>query len=74
MVSPHSRPYQRFLTKLKMAREQAGLTQVEVARKLRVPQQTVSRMEIGERRVDALEFMALADLYEKPLDYFRPEA
>jgi hypothetical protein len=41
--------YRRFLKRLRAARERAGLTQVEVARRLRVPQSYVSKSESGER-------------------------
>ena len=62
--------YRQFLSRLRAARESAGLTQVEVARKLRVPQSYVSKSESGERRVDAVELAALAKLYRKPLSFF----
>lgn len=46
------------------AREQAGLTQVEVAKKLAKPQSFVSKYERGERRLDFTEFIELAGLFE----------
>ena len=62
--------YRRFLERLKGARHEAGLTQVEVARRLRRPQSFVSKIESGERRVDVIELEDLAHLYRKPLTYF----
>jgi transcriptional regulator with XRE-family HTH domain len=41
-------------------REKAGLTQHQLARKLRKPQSFVAKYEGGERRVDVIEFMAIA--------------
>lgn len=52
-----------MLRRLREAREQAGLTQVEVADALGQPQSWVSRSETGERRVDAVELQRFARLY-----------
>ncbi len=62
--------YRRFLVRLRIARRSAGLTQAEVARRLRRPQSYVSKCESGERRVDAVELARFARLYGKPLGYF----
>ncbi len=62
--------YRRFLEKLKQARQEAGLTQVEVAKRLRRPQSFVSKIESAERRVDVVELQDLAHLYGKPLSFF----
>ena len=70
MVSAHSRRYQHFLARLRAARQEAGLTQVEVAKKLRKPQSFVSKCESGERKVDAVELGDFARAYTKPLEYF----
>lgn len=66
----HSPPYQRFLGRLRQARREARLTQLEVAARMRKPQSFVSKCESGERRVDVVELAAFARLYRKPLDYF----
>lgn len=68
--SIYSVRYQAFLQRLKQARVEAGLTQVEVAQKLNQPQSYVSRCESGERRVDAVELSDFATIYRKSLDYF----
>lgn len=68
----HTPAYRMFLRRLVAARQAAGLTQVDVARALRLPQSRVSRMESGQRRVDVIELRDLADLYERPLTYFVP--
>jgi len=62
--------YKRFLTRLRQARTEAGLTQTDVAARLRRPQSFVSKIESGERRVDVVELAELARLYGKPLTYF----
>lgn len=65
--------YRRLVERLKAARLEAGLSQVQVAEALGVPQQHVSRVELGERRVDPTELAELARLYGKPLAYFLEE-
>lgn len=72
MRSVHTPAYRHFLTRLVAARQKAGLTQVAVARALRVPQSKISRMESGERRVDVIELQELARLYRKRIAYFLP--
>lgn len=64
--------YHHFLKRLRAAREEAELTQTEVAARLRRPQSYVSKCEAGERRVDVVELGAFARLYKKPLDFFVP--
>lgn len=59
-----------MLERLREARQAAGFTQVEVAERLGAPQQFVSQVELGERRIDPLELKELAELYRKPLAYF----
>ncbi len=43
-------------------RKEAGLTQEELARRLRVYQSFVARIESGERRVDVVEFIKLGEV------------
>jgi transcriptional regulator with XRE-family HTH domain len=59
-----------FVKKLKKARLDAGLTQLEVADKLGASQSWVSKIEIGELRVEAIWLNRLAKLYGKNLSYF----
>ena len=66
----HTRRYREFLAKLRQAREEAGLTQVQVAKLVGRPQTWVSKCELGERRVDVVELEDLAAAYGKPLEWF----
>ena len=69
-MARRSAPYRLFLKRLREARQAAGLTQAEVAKKLRRPQSYVSKCESGERRVDVVELAEFARLYRKGLPYF----
>jgi transcriptional regulator with XRE-family HTH domain len=55
-----SRDYERFCALLLAERKAAGLTQIDVARRLRKPQSFVSKYEQGERRLDIIEFLHVA--------------
>jgi ribosome-binding protein aMBF1 (putative translation factor) len=50
----------QFLELLRRARKDADLTQQALATKLRRPQSFVAKYENGERRIDVIEFAALA--------------
>jgi transcriptional regulator with XRE-family HTH domain len=62
--------YQVFLKNLKQARKEAGLTQVEIAKKLNQPQSYISKCESGEKRVDVIELLKFAKAYKKSISYF----
>ncbi|NCN22372.1 helix-turn-helix transcriptional regulator, partial [Candidatus Falkowbacteria bacterium] len=55
---------------LKTARLNAGLKQEDVAAKLKKPQSYISKIERGERRVDAAELKELAKILKKDINYF----
>jgi transcriptional regulator with XRE-family HTH domain len=62
--------YARFLRRLRLAREKAGLTQAEAARRLGKGQAYIWKSEVGERRVDAVELRAFARVYNVRITYF----
>ena len=68
------RQYELFLERLRRAREDAGLTQLEVSAQLGRPQSFISKCESGERRVDFVELQVLASIYGKPLRYFASDS
>jgi transcriptional regulator with XRE-family HTH domain len=53
--SLHSKGYRIFLRHLKAVREQAGVTQISLARRIGETQSFVSKCERGERRIDVVE-------------------
>ncbi|MHB1617668.1 MAG: helix-turn-helix domain-containing protein [Metallibacterium sp.] len=53
--------YELFQKALADARLEKGLTQSEVATRLRKPQSYVSKYESGERRLDVIEFLEVCE-------------
>ena len=69
-LANHRQRYKMFLERLRQARLEADLTQVEVAEVLGKPQSFESKCETGERRVDFVELLTFAEIYQKPLSFF----
>jgi transcriptional regulator with XRE-family HTH domain len=57
----NSTEHKAFCALLVETREKAGLTQQQLARKLRKPQSFIAKYEGGERRIDVIEFLTIAD-------------
>lgn len=69
--SLHHQRYRIFLTRLRRARKEAGLTQAELAVAIGKSQTWVSKCELGERRVDFVELEDIASAFGKPVDWFK---
>jgi transcriptional regulator with XRE-family HTH domain len=54
--------YARFQRMLVEARKKSGLSQQEAADRLGRPQTYVSKCELGTRRMDVVEFLAMAEV------------
>ena len=68
--SIQTKEYAVFVERLRTARLQAGLTQAQVAKKLRRPQSHISNVESGQQRVDIIELKRFAKIYGKDINYF----
>lgn len=70
--STHSEPYKILLKVLVETRERAGVTQTELARRIKRPQPYMSMVERGERRIDVIQFYAIMKaLGADPEEVFR---
>ena len=58
--SVHSEAQELFCRLLVDARKNAGLSQQQLADRLKRPQSFVAKIEAGERRVDVVEFLTIA--------------
>ena len=70
MATRHPERYRKLLRRLRRARREADMTQVEAARALGVTQQFLSRTETGDRRLDPVELEEFARIYSKPIGFF----
>ena len=59
--SIHTARYQALRQLLVAARKRAGLTQEQVAVRIRRPQSYLSKVEHGDQRLDVVEFLELAE-------------
>ena len=62
--------HQKIVERLKKARIEIGLDQVEVAEKLGRTQSYVSKIESSERRLDVAEIKKFSTIYKKDVAYF----
>ncbi|WP_084646835.1 helix-turn-helix transcriptional regulator [Mesorhizobium sp. WSM2561] len=58
----HSKRHRRLAELLTERRKQAGLTQAAVARALGRHQPFIANIENGDRRLDVVEFLVLAEI------------
>ena len=68
--SIRTREYAYFVERLQKARLEAGLSQTQVAKKIKRPQSHISNVESGQQRVDVVELQIFAKIYNKDIGYF----
>lgn len=68
--SIQTKEYAVFVERLRTARLEVGLTQVQVAKILKRPQSHISNIESGQQRVDIIELKRFAKMYGKDITYF----
>ncbi len=66
----YSPRHDRFRALLRSVREEAGLTQAQLAEKLDKPQSFISKSELGERRIDFLETLDFCEACEVDISVF----
>ena len=66
----YTREYGTVLRLLREAREQAGITQVELAKKLKQTQSYVSKIERGDRRIDLIQLRTICQILKTNLRDF----
>jgi transcriptional regulator with XRE-family HTH domain len=66
----YSKEHRILVERLKKARKEAGLDQMDVAKLFGVTQSYISKIESGQRRVDIVQLKRFARVYRKEIDYF----
>jgi len=69
-ISNENHQREKLLILLKEIRQRQGLTQVELAEKLGVPQSFISKYESGERQLDILELRQICQFTGISFDNF----
>ncbi len=72
MRSAHQPEYVEFVSQLRRARKSAGVTQADLAKRLRQPQSFVSKVETCERRLDVIEAARWCAALKIPLSRMLP--
>ena len=69
MKSLRTRTHRMLCATLVEARKEAGISQQELARRLKRSQSFIAKIEVGERRIDVVEFIEIARaLGREPVD------
>jgi transcriptional regulator with XRE-family HTH domain len=68
--SVSTKEYAYLVERLRKARLDAGLSQVQVAKKIKRPQSHISNIESGQQRIDVVELGRFAKMYKKDINYF----
>lgn len=68
--SIYSKEQSALVSKLVKARNETGLSQVDVAKKLGKTQSYISKIESGQRRIDVVQLKELSKIYKKSLAHF----
>jgi len=56
--------------RLRQAREYLGISQEEASESSNISRSAISLIETGKRKLDTVELMELAKLYQRPMAYF----
>jgi transcriptional regulator with XRE-family HTH domain len=64
--------YDTLIERLVAAREKAGLTQHEVSAMMGRSPNFMTKCESGDRSIDVMELMELAQIYKAPVSHFFP--
>ena len=64
--------YDLLLERLISARESAGLTPHQVSAIMGRVENFLTRCESGDRSIDVVELLELAQIYKKPINHFFP--
>lgn len=70
-ATPEQLAYREFVgSRIRLAREEQGWSQAELAAKLGLSEEEMGGVELGQRRMDKEEFRRLRELFARGLDFF----
>lgn len=66
----YTNEHKKLIKRIIKARREAGLSQTEAAKRLGKSQSYISKIEVGQRKIDIIELVHLAKIYKKHTSYF----
>ncbi|VAX35220.1 hypothetical protein MNBD_UNCLBAC01-242 [hydrothermal vent metagenome] len=66
----YTKIHKTVVEKLKKARQEAGLDQEKVAKKIGATQSYISKLESGQRKIDIVQLKELSKIYKKKISDF----
>jgi len=66
----YSKEHNKLIERIIKARKEAGLSQWDAAKRLGRSQSYISKIEVGQRKIDVIELKKIARVYKKPINYF----
>lgn len=70
MNNIYSQEHISIIKKLKKAREESGLSQLQAAKLLKKTQSYISKLESGQRHVNVIQLKEFARIYKREIKYF----
>lgn len=68
--SIYSKEQQQLTNKIRVAREEKGLTQLEAAKLVKKTQSYISKIESGQRKIDIIQLKEFSKIYNKDINFF----
>ncbi|MFA6099174.1 MAG: helix-turn-helix transcriptional regulator [Patescibacteria group bacterium] len=66
----YSKEHKKLIERIIQARKEAGFNQMEAAKRLSRSQSYISKIEVGQRKIDVIELKKIAKIYKRPMNYF----
>ena len=66
----HSKKFRFLVSQLRKAREESGLSQIMVAKMLKITQSRISKLESDRCKIDVVQLQRMARVYRKSIDFF----
>lgn len=66
----YTKEHKKLIERIIQARKEAGFSQMEAAKRLGRSQSYISKIEVGQRKIDVVELKKISRVYKKDITYF----
>jgi transcriptional regulator with XRE-family HTH domain len=66
----YTNEHKKLIERIIKARKEAGLSQTEAAKRMGKSQSYISKIEVGQRKIDVIELKRFSSIYKKSISYF----